>query len=105
MVDSYQPGRSGMIERRLIFRDHATRRLMQRGIRARDIRFILERAEVIEEYPTDTPYPSQLLLGWVRGKPLHVVVAEDSSLPFIYVITVYEPDPDQWEPDFKHRRV
>lgn len=93
-----------MIERRMIFRDHATRRMMQRGIRARDIRFVLEHGEVIEEYPNDTPYSSQLLLGWVRGRPLHVVAAENPTLAETNIITVYEPDPNQWEPDFKHRR-
>jgi hypothetical protein len=93
-----------MIQRRLIFRDHATRRMMQRGIRARDIRFVLEHGEVIENYPDDTPYPSQLLLGWVRGRPLHVVAAEHLTLPFTFIITVYEPDPNNWEPDFTHRR-
>jgi len=93
-----------MIQRQLIFRDHATRRMMQRGIRPRDIRFVLEHGEVIEDYPNDTPHPSQLLLGWVRGRPLHVVSAEHLTLPVIYIITVYEPDPNHWEPDFTHRR-
>lgn len=39
-----------MISRQLIFRDHATQRMMQRGIRPKDIRFVLEYGETIEEY-------------------------------------------------------
>lgn len=93
-----------MIERRMVFRDHATRWMMQRGIRARDIRAVLEYGEVIEEYPNDIPHPGQLLLAWVRGRPLHVVAAEHPTLAETYIITVYEPDPNQWEPDYKHRR-
>lgn len=93
-----------VIPRRLVFRDHATRRLMQRGIRARDIRLVVEYGEVIENYPDDFPHPSQLLLGWVRGRPLHVVAADHPTQPVISIITAYEPDPEQWEPDFKHRR-
>lgn len=93
-----------MISRQLIFRDHATQRIMQRGIRPKDIRFVLEYGETIEEYPTDSPYPSRLVLGRVRDKPLHVVAANHLTLPITFIITVYEPYPDQWEPDFKHRR-
>ncbi len=90
--------------RQLIFRDHATRRMMQRGIRASEIRSVLEQEEVIEDYPNAFPAPSRLLLGWVRGRPLHVVAADHPALPVIFIISVYEPDPNQWEPDFKRRR-
>ncbi len=93
-----------MVPRRLIFRDHATRRMMQRGIRVVDIRWVLENGEVIEDYPNDYLLPSRLLLSWVRGKPLHVVAADHTTLGVTFIITVYEPDPEQWEPDFKHRR-
>src|SRR5438874_12858975 len=79
---------SRMIPRRLVFRNHATQRIMQRGIHARDIRFVLEYGEVIEDYPDDFPHPSQLLLGWVRGRPLHVVAADHPTQPIISVITV-----------------
>ena len=93
-----------MISRRLIFRDHATRRMIQRGIHASHIRSVLEYGEVIEDYPRGYPHPSKLLLGWVRGKPLHVVAADHPTLPVTFIITVYEPAPNQWESDFKHRR-
>lgn len=93
-----------MVPRRLIFRDHATRRMMQRGVRVADIRWVLEHGEVIEDYPSDYLLPSRLLLAWIRGKPLHVVAADHITLQVTFIITVYEPDPDQWEPDFKRRR-
>ena len=49
-----------MLPRRLIFRDHATRRMMQRGVRVADIRCVIEHGEVIEDYPNDYPCPSRL---------------------------------------------
>jgi hypothetical protein len=93
-----------MLPRRLIFRDHATRRMMQRGVRVADIRWVLEHGEVIEDYPNDYPCPSRLLLAWLRGRPLHIVAADHPTLATTFIITVYEPDPNQWEPDFKQRR-
>lgn len=94
-----------MASRQLIFRDHATQRIMQRGIRPKDIRFVLEYGEVIEDYSTDFPYPSRLVLAWINKKPIHVVAADHPALAVTFVITVYEPDPTQWEPGFKHRRT
>lgn len=58
----------------------------------------------IEAYPEDTPYPSHLVLGWCRGRPIHVVVADNAETQETIVITVYEPDPRQWEPGFRQRR-
>ena len=51
-----------MMPRRLIFRDHVTRRMMQRGVRVADIRRVLEQGEVIEYYQTTFP-PESLSLG------------------------------------------
>ena len=77
---------------------------MQRKIRASHIRRVLEYGEVIEDYPNDTPYPSRLILGWIDRQPIHVVAADDPASIITFIITVYEPDPTQWEPDFKQRR-
>ena len=93
-----------MQPRRLIFRDHATRRMMERRVRVADIRSIIEDGEIVEDYPNDFPHHSRLLLGWIKGRPLHVVVADHPSLLESSIITVYEPDPQLWEPDCKTRR-
>lgn len=60
--------------------------------------------EAIEDYPDDVPFPSVLLLARVEGRALHVVVAQDRESGRCYLITVYPPDPDLWEPDFRTRR-
>lgn len=59
---------------------------------------------VIESYPEDRPYPSRLILGYADDRPLHVVAAEAEDLNRTIIVTVYEPDPALWEPEFRQRR-
>ena len=59
---------------------------------------------VIESYPDDTPYPSYLVLGWRGARPIHVVAADNVASNETIVITVYEPEPDRWESDFRRRK-
>ena len=89
---------------KLIFRVHAVQRMFQRRISVEDVRHVLDTGEVIEEYPDDIPYPSRLILGERNQRPLHVVAAENTLNQETIVVTVYEPDPDQWEPGFRRRK-
>ncbi|MHB8514202.1 MAG: DUF4258 domain-containing protein [Dehalococcoidia bacterium] len=88
---------------RLIVKRHAALRMLQRRIRLVDVKHVLATGEVIEQYPADTPLRSRLVLGWVRGAPLHVVAADDDDTT--YVITVYEPEPERWDEHFRVRRA
>jgi hypothetical protein len=88
---------------KLIFRTHAIQRMFQRRINETEVRYILITGENIEAYPNDTPYPSRLILGWIDKRPLHIVVADNEPDGETIVITVYEPDEEQWSPDFKRR--
>ena len=94
-----------MAANRLTFRVHAITRMFQRRVDIPDIHHVLETGEVIEEYPDDTPYPSRLLLGWCGSRPLHLVAADDKEHQETIIITVYEPDPDKWDLDFKKRKL
>jgi hypothetical protein len=47
---------------------------------------------------------SRLILGWSGPRPVHVVIADNYSDNQVIVVTVYEPDPDEWEPDFMRRK-
>lgn len=87
----------------LIFTTHALRRMLKHGIRSRQVREVLERGERIEEYPDDMPLPSYLVLG-TSGRVLHVVAADDADRDETIVITTYEPDPAEWEADYKTRK-
>lgn len=82
---------------------HAVRRLEQRGILAKDIMRCIMSGEIIEQYPTDYPYPSCLILGSCgEERPLHAVIASNAEQ--LWIVTAYYPSPEQWEDDLKTRR-
>jgi Domain of unknown function (DUF4258) len=91
---------------RIAFKRHAVIRMQQRGIQADDVKSMLLAAEVVEEYAQDHPLPSALLLGSTPTQsPLHAVVALDpSENGMLWVITVYEPDLQNWDSDLRTRR-
>ena len=66
---------------------------------------MLERRITIESYAEDTPWPSQLTLAVVGTRPFHVVWAEAADTKRIVIITAYEPDPAEWDSEFRHRRA
>jgi len=78
--------------------------MFEREIAVDAIHEVLRTGEVIEERADDLPYPSRLVLGFVGGRPLHVVVADDRDAERSIVVTVYEPDPALWRAGFKRRR-
>jgi len=86
------------------YRVHAVERMFERGISQEDVQAVLSVGEEIATYPDDTPYPSRLLLGWCRDRPIHVVVADNRQDDEQIVITVYEPDPVLWDAGFKRRK-
>lgn len=90
---------------KLVFRVHALRRMFERQLGVEDVEAVIESGETIEDYPSDTPYPSRLVLGWRGARPVHVVVAHNLSENELIVITVYEPDAELWEADFRRRKT
>jgi hypothetical protein len=78
--------------------------MVQRGITTDDVRHAIASGTVIEEYPTDTPYPSRLILGFVQGRALHVVAAFDAMAQEMIVVTAYDPDPNLWDAEYKRRK-
>jgi hypothetical protein len=53
---------------KILFRVHALQRMFERRVSNADVRAALESGEAIEDYPKDTPYPSQLLLAWIKER-------------------------------------
>ncbi len=88
----------------LVFSTHAIKRMFERSITKADIRRALVSGEVINEYPDDKPYPSRLVLGWSAKRALHIVIVMDAKEQKLYIVTVYEPDLDQWEPDMRRKK-
>jgi len=90
---------------RIEWQSHALERMAQRGILRAEVKEVLLKGEIIEEYPKDYPLPSALFLGRAKGRPLHAVAAFNSESGVVYIITAYEPGLDRFEPDLKTRRM
>jgi len=88
----------------IIYQRHAVERMAQRGVHEEDVEHVLRTGQTIEVYADDTPYPSELVFGWCAVGPLHVVVATDTATRRKMVITVYVPDPNKWEANFRRRK-
>lgn len=89
----------------LVYSGHAVRQMFARSIATDDIRVVIDEGKVIASYPDDRPYPSELLLGFPAGRPLHVVLAYNEVARTAYVLTAYVPDPKLWSEDYKTRRI
>jgi hypothetical protein len=91
-------------EFRLIYRQHAVKRMHERRIAEDEVAHAIASGTIIESYPNDMPYPSALLLGHAGTKAIHVVYADDVEENIRIVIAVYEPDTEIWCDDLKTRR-
>jgi hypothetical protein len=89
---------------KIVYRQHAIRRMFEREISADDVLFALRSGQTIESYPDDTPYGSRLILGFTDRRPLHIVIADNLAEDTQIVITVHEPDPVLWNDDFTRRK-
>lgn len=82
---------------------HARERLSERNIMIADIVKGIETGEIIKQYEDDKPLPSCLVLGHLANNSyIHIVVSNDHE--YIYLITAYYPNPEQWEDDFRTRK-
>jgi len=88
----------------VIFRVHALQRMFERGISVERIIKVVESGETIEDYSSEMPEPSRLILGYRGKRPIHVVVSEDPISKGLTVITAYAPEPDKWRKDYRNRK-
>jgi hypothetical protein len=89
----------------IVWTEHLALRLRQRNIKRADVITCIQNGEIIEQYPTDMPFPSCLVLGAsVNGKPLHVVCGLNPGV-ICCMITAYFPSEEHWESDNKTRKV
>jgi len=89
---------------KIIFRVHAVQRMFERNISAKKVSQALESGQTIEDYSAEMTEPSRLILGFQGKRPFHMVTSENSETNEITIITVYIPDPDKWNKDFRSRR-
>jgi hypothetical protein len=77
--------------------DHADEEAEADKLRIDEIYFSALHGEIIEDYPTDKPYPSCLIYGHTfNGDPVHSVWAYNDQNQWAVLITVYRPDPNLW---------
>lgn len=81
-----------------VLTEHLLLRMRERGIRYGDIISALATGDIIEQYETDYPFPSCLVLG----NSLHVVCS--IGVGMLYIITAYYPSPEKWEADGRTRK-
>ena len=81
-----------------------TEKLRQRRIKAQDIEAAIKTGAIIEEYSEDPRGPSCLICGWAGARPLHVLCGRLNAEELL-IITAYEPDPVEWEDDWKTRKA
>ena len=78
------------------FSQHAVDQSILRRISVQEIRESIATGKVIEDYPDDKYGPSCLILGYAAGgKAIHVQCSYPART-LIKIITVYEPDPNEW---------
>jgi hypothetical protein len=76
---------------------HARKEAKDDKLMLDEIFFSTQNGEIIEDYPTDKPYPSCLISGKTQeSKPVHSVWAYATDSQIGILITVYRPDPKRW---------
>ncbi len=85
---------------------HAVRQMSrtERMISTSEVRQVIERGELLEDYPEDARGHSCLILGYGdKQRPIHVVCSPKEQ--YLAIITAYYPEPSQWEDNFRKRKL
>ena len=82
---------------------HAVQRMFERHISVESVVQVIQSGQTIEDYSSEMPEPSRLILGFQGRRPLHVVTTENPKTSEITIITVYVPAQDKWNKGFTSR--
>ncbi|MBA3493338.1 MAG: DUF4258 domain-containing protein [Gammaproteobacteria bacterium] len=94
-------------EGRLLWTYHVNMRLRQRRVARPMVTESMDSYQIIEQYPQSQAsryLPSCLVYAEHHGESIHILFALDREGDNARVITVYRPDPAQWEADFLRRK-
>lgn len=84
--------------------EHAAKRLINRRISPNEVLQALSNGTIIEDYPSDYPFPSCLVLGCtLQNRMLHIVCSIVNG-DILTIITAYQPDLNKWDETFTKRR-
>lgn len=90
---------------KIIYTEHAVDKMMaeEEMISKDEVRHVIFKGEIIEDYPDDTRGHSCLILATTpRMRPVHVVCSPKDD--YLGIITTYVPAEDKWERDFRTRK-
>jgi hypothetical protein len=77
--------------------DHADEEAQADTLILDEIFYSVSQGEIIEDYPTDRPFPSCLVYGNnQKAEPIHSVWAYNENTQWAVLVTVYRPDPNRW---------
>ncbi len=83
---------------------HAQQEMVNDDVSVDEILDALNNCEVVENYPEHERGACCLVCGKTfKGRYLHVVCT--TSLPYLVIITTYEPSPPKWITPFKRGRL
>jgi len=82
---------------------HADEERLDEGLTITEVEEALRSAELLEDYPNDPRGHSCLVLGYVRGRPVHVVCGLTKQGKVI-LITVYVPAMPKWKDEHTRNR-
>lgn len=86
--------------------DHAEEEVRADSLSYDEIETSVFNGEVIEQYPTDKPFPSCLVSGQAEsGEWVHSVWAYNEGNRWVVLVTVYRPDPGRWLDGRERRRL
>jgi uncharacterized protein DUF4258 len=89
--------RNAILMGRVRISDHADEQAAADKLTVEEIFASVLAGEIIEDYPSDRPYPSCLVFGpSSRNEPVHSVWAYTSKTGWAVLVTVYLPDPERW---------
>lgn len=94
-------------EGRLLWTYHVNMRLRQRKVTRRMVMESVASYHIIEHYPHSQAsryLPGYLIYAEHEGEAIHILFAIDREGDAVRVITVYRPDPSEWEAGFLRRK-
>lgn len=89
---------------RVYWTHHAYLRLIERGLERDTVTSSHRSYEIIERYPKDKYLPSYLVFMIYKRTVYHAVIATDYEARMVRIVTVYQPDPEEWDETLKVRK-
>jgi len=82
---------------------HTLEKMQERKIEPTDVISCILNGTIIEQYPQAYPYPACLILGKTASDVIiHSVIGYGNS--HLWIVTVYEPDENEWINGFTERK-